>query len=220
MNIIDVLNWRYSTKEFDKEKKISDEDFQKVKDILRMSPSSTNIQPWHFLIANTENGKQRIAKGTEGFCEFNKAKVLDASHVVVFCAKVDTDERYMKKKKKKEDTDGRYPNEEIQQMMHGARSTFANIHKYDMKDFQHWVEKQLYLNMGNFLLGVAALDIDALPMEGLDFKTIDEEFQLREKGLTSVAVVSIGYRTESDFNTPNKTPKSRLAEEEVITVVS
>ncbi|MCL3781455.1 oxygen-insensitive NAD(P)H nitroreductase [Prolixibacteraceae bacterium JC049] len=220
MNIIDVLNWRYSTKEFDKNKQISEEDFQKVKAILRMSPSSTNIQPWHFVIANTEEGKQRIAKGTEGFFEFNKPKVLNASHVVVFCAKTEANDEYMKHLLGKEENDGRYPNKEIQQMVYGARNTFADIHKYDLKDFQHWVEKQLYLNMGNFLLGVAALGIDALPMEGIDFKAIDQEFQLREKGLTSVAVVSIGYRSESDFNSPDKTPKSRLAEEEVITVVS
>ena len=61
MNIQEVLNWRYSTKEFDSTKKISNENLQKVKDLLQMSPSSTNIQPWHFIIAETEEGKKRVA---------------------------------------------------------------------------------------------------------------------------------------------------------------
>ena len=63
MDIKNVLNWRYSTKEFDPNKKISKEDFEQVKALLRMSPSSTNLQPWHFIIASTEEGKKRIAKG-------------------------------------------------------------------------------------------------------------------------------------------------------------
>ncbi|PWJ44751.1 oxygen-insensitive NAD(P)H nitroreductase [Sediminitomix flava] len=219
MKVSEILNWRYSTKEFDADKKISEEDFQQVKDLLRMSPSSTNIQPWHFLIANSEEGKARIAKGAEGFYQFNAPKILNASHVVVFCARTDADEDYMQHLLEVEEKDGRYPNEEVKQMMYGARNIFANMHRYDFKDFQHWIEKQVYLNMGNFLLGVAMLGIDALPMEGVDLKAIDEEFGLREKGFTAVGVVSIGYRTETDFNTTDKTPKSRLPESEVLSIL-
>jgi len=219
MDIIKTLNWRYSTKEFDPTKKISKEDFEKIKTIIRMSPSSTNIQPWHFILADTEDGKRRIAKGTQGFYQFNEQKVMDASHVVVFCSRIEANEDYMKHLLEVEDKDGRYPNNEIKQMVFGARNIFANMHKYDYKDQQHWMEKQVYMNMGNMLLGVAALGIDALPMEGVDMKLIDEEFGLREKGFTAVGVVSLGYRKESDFNTPDKTPKSRLTEEEIFTIL-
>lgn len=219
MNITDTVNWRYSTKEFDTTKKISDEDFSKVRTLLRMSPSSTNIQPWHFVIASTEAGKMRIAQGTQGFYQFNEQKIMDASHVVVFSARTNADEEYMKHLLDVEDQDGRYPNDDIKQMVFGARNIFANMHRFDLKDLQHWMEKQVYMNMGNLLLGVATLGIDALPMEGVDMKQIDEEFGLREKGFTAIGVVSLGYRKESDFNTPDKTPKSRLAEEEIITIL-
>lgn len=219
VNVIEILNNRYSTKEFYAEKKISDEDFEQVKALLRMSPSSTNLQPWHFIVAATDEGKKRITKGTQGFYEFNEAKVLNASHVIVFCTKTLADDAHMDMVLEQEDKDGRYPNEEIKQMVYGARNLFANMHRLDFKDQQHWMDKQVYLNVGNLLLGVAALGIDALPMEGLDFKLIDEEFGLREKGLTSVVAVSLGYRTSTDFNSPNKTPKSRLPEEEIMTLI-
>jgi nitroreductase/dihydropteridine reductase len=71
--------------------------------------------------------------------------------------------------------------------------------------------------MGNFLLGAAAIGIDALPMEGVDLKALDEEFSLREKGYTAVGVVALGYRHEADFNSTDKTPKSRLPQEYIIT---
>ena len=219
MEVTKALNWRYSTKGFDPSKKISEEDFDKVKAILRMSPSSTNLQPWHFIIANSDEGKKRMAKGAEGFFHFNNPKILNASHVVLFCSRITADEDYLEHLLDVEDKDGRYPNEEIKNGMHAGRNIFADIHKYDLKDAQHWMEKQVYLNIGSFLLGVATLGIDACPMEGLDMKKLDEEFGLREKGFTAITAVSIGYRTESDFNTTDKTPKSRLPEEELITII-
>lgn len=219
MNITDTLNWRYSTKEFDSNKSITNDDFEQIKTLLQMSPSSTNIQPWHFIIANDQKGKERITKGTQGFFQFNEAKIIDASHVIIFCARTDVDKSYMLHLQEQEDKDGRYPNEDIKERIFAARNIFANIHRYDLKDQQHWMEKQVYLNMGNLLLGAATLGIDALPMEGIDFKMIDEEFNLREKGFTSVAVVSLGYRAKTDFNATDKTPKSRLPKKEIFTLL-
>ncbi len=43
--------------------------------------------------------------------------------------------------------------------------------------------KQVYLNVGNFLLGVAAMGLDAVPIEGVDFAILDEEFDLKAQGL-------------------------------------
>ncbi|MGJ8655431.1 MAG: oxygen-insensitive NAD(P)H nitroreductase [Akkermansiaceae bacterium] len=217
MNITETVNWRYSTKSFDPEKKINAADEAELQSLLRMSPSSTNIQPWHFIIASTEEGKKRIAKGTQGLFIFNESKVLNASHVVVFCTRLTADEDYLQHLLAVEDKDGRYAKEENKQQMHGGRSLFSNLHKEDYKDHQHWMDKQVYLNIGSFLLGAAALGIDALPMEGIDVKAIDEEFGLRQQGFTSLVVVALGYRTEDDFN--SKLPKSRLPEDEIFTLV-
>ena len=87
MDIIKALETRYSTKEFDPTKKISSEDMNKIETLLQLSPSSTNVQPWHFIVASTEEGKNRVAKSAEGFFVFNKDKILNASAVVVFATK-------------------------------------------------------------------------------------------------------------------------------------
>ncbi|WP_341220593.1 oxygen-insensitive NAD(P)H nitroreductase [Polaribacter atrinae] len=219
MNLQELLNWRYTTKEFDTTKKITEADMAQVKNLLRMSPSSVNLQPWHFIVAETTEGKARIAKGTQGFFHFNEPKVTNASAVVLFCSKTDVDDTYFQHIAETDDQSGRFPNEEIKNGFLGAVKAFAGIHKYDLKDVQHWMEKQVYLNIGSFLLGVASLGIDATPMEGIDVKALDEEFGLREKGYTAIVAVSLGYRAESDFNTTDKTPKSRLAESEIITTI-
>ena len=214
MDILNVLNTRYSAKEFDNTKKLSEEQIGQLEDLLQLSPSSTNIQPWHFVVATTDEGKKRITKGTQGFFSFNEQKVLDASAVVIFSSKVDLTAEHLNKVLEKEDADGRFTQKEFKEQNHGARSIFANMHKYDLKDFQHWADKQVYLNLGNFLLGVASLGLDAIAMEGLDLKVLDEEFSLREKGFTSSIVVAVGYHKEGDFN--KDLPKSRLSKEEII----
>ena len=91
------------------------------------------------------------------------------------------------------------------------------VNRNDLNDLQHWLEKQVYLNIGTVLLGAGVLKIDALPMEGIDINVLNKEFSLTEKGLTAVAAVALGYRTETDFNAA--TPKSRLPEEEIITLL-
>ncbi|NAS32554.1 oxygen-insensitive NAD(P)H nitroreductase [Flavobacteriaceae bacterium R38] len=217
MNIKEILNWRYTTKAFDSDKKISSENEENIKALLQMSPSSINSQPWHFIISSTEKGKERLAKGTSGFFSFNESKVLNASHVVLFCAKTDINENYLKHVTEKEDRDGRFAKEEFKTQNLGAKNIFTNIHRFDLKDAQHWMDKQVYLNIGNFLLGVAALGIDAVPMEGIDIKALDEEFGLREKGFTSLVMVGLGYRAADDFNAG--LPKSRLSEEEIFTEI-
>ena len=214
-NITEAMNWRYSTKEFDANKKISAADFQSLKDILRLSPSSTNIQPWHFVIADDDAGKARIAKGTQGMFDFNTAKVKDASHVIIFCSRIYADDEFLHEVLDKEDTDGRFAEPKFKEQMHQVRKMFLDIRRYEQKDEPHWLVEQVYLNMGALLLGAATLGIDAVPMEGADLKALDEEFELRSKGYTAVAVISLGYRSEDDFNAD--LPKSRLSEASIIT---
>ena len=217
MTITQAVMQRYSTKSFDPAKKISDEVMNSIKTLLRYSPSSVNIQPWHFIIAASEEGKNRIAASTRPGFEFNTAKITDASHVVLLCAKTDVDEAYMNSVLEQEDKDGRYATPEHKAMNNGGRTFFVNLHKETLSDLPHWAAKQVFLNMGTLLLGASALGVDAVPMEGMDFNTLDTEFGLSAKGLAPVAVVSLGYRKEDDFNAA--LPKSRLPEAQIITVI-
>ncbi|MBM7074136.1 oxygen-insensitive NAD(P)H nitroreductase [Shewanella sp. 202IG2-18] len=217
MNFNDIMLNRYSTKEFDSKKKISPALLEQIYALLRFSPSSVNSQPWHFLIAETAAAKQRVAKGSEKY-DFNTQKILDASHVVVFCARTEMSETFLNHLTETEDKDGRYDAPEFKAMVHGVRKMFVDLHRFDFKDLQHWLEKQVYLNIGSLLTGAAVLGIDALPMEGIDMPALDSEFGLREQGFTAVGVVALGYRSETDFNAG--LPKSRLPASEIISTIN
>ncbi|STF44457.1 oxygen-insensitive NAD(P)H nitroreductase [Escherichia coli] len=67
-----------------------------------------------------------------------------------------------------EDADGRFATPEAKAANDKGRKFFADMHRKDLHDDAEWMAKQVYLNVGNFLLGVAALGLDAVPIEGFD----------------------------------------------------
>lgn len=215
MNIAQIAQSRYTTKAFDPARRIPDDQVAQLETLLRFSPSSTNSQPWHFFIAGTEEGKARVAKATTGFYSFNEPKVKNASHVVVFCTRASIDEAHLQALLDQEDKDGRFATPEARARQHVSRSFFVNNHRFELRDAQHWMEKQVYLAVGTLLLGAGVLGIDACPIEGFDMKAMDEELGLRAMGMTSSVIVALGYRAADDFNA--KLPKSRLPLEQVLT---
>lgn len=218
MQLIEALQRRYATKAFDSTKKLPNVVIEQLFALLRLSPSSTNIQPWHFVVASTEEGKARLAKGAGGSYSYNKSKILDASHVVLFCARTQIDDEHLQKVLAAEERDGRFTAKpEVKAAAHNTRLAYLNEHKFIKKDVPHWLEKQIYLNLGGFLLGAGLLGIDAVPMEGIDQALLDAEFDLNERDLTAVTAVALGYRADTDFNAG--LPKSRLAADDIFTLI-
>lgn len=215
MEIVNIAKSRYATKAFDSTKKLTNEQVEAIKELIRLSASSVNSQPWHFILAGTEEGKARVAKGTQEGFAFNDAKVKAASHVVVFCAKTSIDDDYLAALSDLEEDAGRYPNQEVKQTVNAGRQYFVGLHRNELNDAEHWMQKQVYLNVGTLLLGAKTLGLDAVPIEGFDAEKIDQEFGLREQGYTSVVLVALGHHSEQDFN--SALPKARWPQERVFT---
>lgn len=158
----DILHYaqtRHTTKEYDPNRKVSDADLETIRELLRISPSSTNIQPWHFVIVGTEEGKARLAKAAARLYPYNVASIKNASHVVVFASRLEADDAYLLHVLEQEEKDGRYKAdpELYKTRQHQGRMQYVNLHKQDLKDVQHWMDKQVYLNLGQLLLAVAML---------------------------------------------------------------
>ena len=49
--LIELFNRRSSTRYYDPNKKISNEDFQAILECARLSPSSVGSEPWKFLVS-------------------------------------------------------------------------------------------------------------------------------------------------------------------------
>lgn len=215
MDTVFLAKRRYTTKAYDAARKIPQATIDALLEQLRHAPSSVNSQPWHFIVADSAEGKARLAKATEGRFAYNTPKILDASHVIAFCTRTDMTEAHLDAVLDQEQRDGRFRDEQARAGQDLTRRGYADLHRFDLKDLQHWMEKQTYLALGTALLGAAAHDLDATPIEGFDSKVLDAELGLREQGYTSVVLLSLGYRSESDFNAGLS--KSRLPASTVFT---
>ena len=208
MDIARISQTRHTTKAFDADRQIPENLIEQLRVLLRNAPSSVNSQPWHFVIAATPEAKARVAQATQGGFAYNEPKVRKASHVVVLCARTTLDDAHLSAVLDAEQADGRFATDEAKANQDKSRRFYVNLHQTELQDERSWIERQVYIALGTLLLGAAALDIDACPMEGFDVKALDEALGLTERGLTGVVLVALGYSGADDFNA--KLPKSRL----------
>jgi nitroreductase/dihydropteridine reductase len=207
VNIASYAKRRHATKAFDPARKVPDETIAQLRELIRFSPSSVNSQPWHFVVASSGEAKTRVA--------YNEPKIINASHVFVLCVRASVDDAHLASLLEQEEIDGRFVLADARKGQQTSRQGYVDTHRYDLKDAQQWMEKQVYLALGTLLLGASALEVDACPMEGFDAKVLDEELGLRVKGFTSVVLVGLGHSGEGDFN--KALPKSRLPAETIFT---
>lgn len=217
MDIARIATTRYTTKAYDPHKHIGAALMEQLQTLLRFTPSSVNSQPWHFVIAGSDEARAKIARATTGPYSGNELKVLNASHVVVLCARTGLDDAHLERVLEQEEQDGRLKTAEAKEAQQKGRGFYVNLHRNELDDTQQWMEKQVYIALGTLLLGAAALEIDATPIEGFDRAVLDEALGLRERGLRSVVLAALGYRSEDDFNAA--LPKSRLPVDELFTLL-
>jgi nitroreductase / dihydropteridine reductase len=218
MNLADAIHARHTVKAFEAGRTLPQEQIDSLLNLLQQSPSSVNLQPWHYVVASTDEGKARLAKATSGTFVYNEPKVLNASHVIALCMRRDVDDAHLKALLEQEDRDGRFsghPN--AKEGQDKSRRSYVDIHRYELRDIPQWMEKQVYLALGGLLMGAAMLGIDATPMEGFDSRALDIELGLRESGYTSVVLAAFGFKSDKDFNA--SLPKSRLPKSDIFTFI-
>jgi nitroreductase/dihydropteridine reductase len=214
MNVAEIATTRRTCKAFDPTRKIDPAAIEQLKTLLRFAPSSVNSQPWHFIIASSAEGKEKIAATLAGRFEYNAPKVRNASHVVALCVRHDLNDAYLQAVLEQEERDGRFATSEAKATQHNSRSFYVNLHREQLQDLPLWMEKQVYIALGTLLFAAGALGIDACPMEGIDTAAIDAALGLEAQGLRCVVLTSLGYSSAEDFNV--RLPKSRLPATAVI----
>ncbi|MCB9063056.1 MAG: NAD(P)H-dependent oxidoreductase [Halobacteriovoraceae bacterium] len=204
--IIEKLNWRYATKVFDPSKKLTDTQLNTVLDSLRLSASSFGLQPWKFLVITNEEIRSKLRPAS-----WNQSQITDASHLIVLCHPLDLSD---------EDVDrfvhstAMLRNQDEQELK-GYSDMMKNFLKGMSPERKNaWMKNQVYLALGNLLTVCAINDIDACPVEGFSPEKYDEILGLDKKGLKSVVVCPIGFRSNSDKYAT--APKVRYSLEEVV----
>jgi nitroreductase len=146
---------------------------------------------------------------------WNQSVITDCSHLLVFAAWDTYTADRINKQFDLTNTIRGFKNEgweNYRQMLLGS---------YPQQDaevnFNH-AAKQVYIALSQAMTAAAFQDVDSTPVEGFDPKAVDKILGLREKGLRSCVILTLGYRNaEKDWLVNLK--KVRKSKEDLITEV-
>ncbi len=191
MNVVERMQWRYATKAMNGEK-VSDDKIGRIVEAIRLSPSSSGLQPYELFVITNQELKTELKAAAH-----NQGQVEDCSHLLVFAAwDTYTEDRINKwfdlvneERNMKSEGWENYRNNLLK--VYPARSSEEN--------FNH-TSKQAYIALGIAMLAAAMEEVDATPMEGFNPAEVDRILGLEAKGLKSVLLLPLGYRNpEKDY---------------------
>jgi len=195
--IIDAFNFRHACKIFDKNKKISIDDFNTILEVARLSPSSFGFEPWKFLVVQNMDLREKLLPATWGALNI----LPTASHFVIILAR------------KKPTL--LYNSDYISHIMsdiHKIPKEKAEARREKYKKFQEedfdllsndryifdWASKQTYIALGNMMSVAAMLGIDSCAVEGFERDKLEEivrkDFGIDTNAFGVSVMVGFGYR--------------------------
>lgn len=204
MNSIDNLKWRYAVKKFDHHKILSDNQINILKQAFNLTATSYGLQPIKLVVVKNKDIQKELVLHS-----WNQQQVSQASHLLVICVDTKLDEtdveKYFERVKEIRNT----PDEIINSFKEYLKTTISGKTKEDLLS---WGKNQAYLALGNLLTVCANEKIDSCPMEGFIPEKYDEVLGLKEKNLSSVLVLPVGYRAEDDIMTQQKKVRKNIDE--------
>lgn len=189
-NYIENLHWRYATKKFNPEKEVSEKDLETLLEAIRLSASSYGLQPYEVYVIKDPEVRAKLQPAA-----FGQPQITDASYLLVFAYNTNVDQDYLDSFIKNNSETRNQPVEDfkgLKDMIEAAVLGFSD----DMKEV--WASRQAYIALGNLLSAAAEMKIDVCPMEGFNPDEFDKHLDLKSKHLKSVALATIGYRSEDD----------------------
>lgn len=198
---LDAMMFRHACKEFDNTKKISNEDFNTILEMGRISPSSFGFEPWKFVIVQNEALREKL----KAFSWGAQGQLPTASHFMII----------LSRKKKGMIYDSEYIQHmmrDVKQLPEDVQELYSQFYeKFQKEDFSllesdrnlfDWATKQTYIALANMMTGAAYMGIDSCPIEGFDYN-LTEAFLKDELGLDTeeygpAVMLSFGYRKNEE----------------------
>ena len=189
MSLIEDLNWRYATKRMNGQK-VPQEKLDYILEAIRLAATSNGLQPFSVLVVENEELRKKIQP-----IAYSQPQILEASHLLIFAAWDNITEAQITA----------YMNEiarvrEIPvEMLQGFHNSITGlVERMNQEQRFNWSAKQAYIALGTGLAAAAEQKVDSTPMEGFDPLGLDVLLNLKEKGLRSVCMLTLGYRDEAN----------------------
>lgn len=194
MNTFDAIRARRAIKHYDPEFVIPENEEKEIKDLVRQSPTSFNMQNWRFVIVKDKDARQQLREAA-----WNQAQVTDASLLFVLCADLKawdkSPERYW------EDAP-----QDAQDILVPMIKPF-----YDGKDWQQRDEAMRSIGIASqtLMLAVKAMGYDSCPMIGFDSDRVGEIINLPDDHVIGM-MITVGKAAKEAWPKPGYLPDDEV----------
>jgi nitroreductase len=201
-SILDTYNFRHACKIFDTNKNITDEDFNFLLEVARLSPTSFGMQGVKLYVITNQEKKEQL----KPVC-WNQNQIDTCSHLVVFTTKtkdLKPNSNWVKARFAERGLDA--------EMEKVYLSVYENFHKSGefTSDTYQWGSRQAYILMANMLTSAAKLGIDSCPIEGFEKSKVEDIMGLDTSKEEVAVITAFGYRVNP------QSKKNRLPLEEIV----
>ncbi len=205
MQVQDLLNWRYATKVFNPEKKVSEKDLEFLKEMIGLTPSSFGLQPYKIQVISDENTKKALFPHT-----YNQKQIIEASHIFVFANFTELTDEYLEKfYRLKAATQGK----EFKDFLNYLKNVSHYIKSLSKEQLLEYTALQTYMALETLLMAAPERKIDVCPIGGFIAEKYNDILEYDEKALNACVVAAVGYRSPEDSY--QFLPKFRMPKEEL-----
>jgi nitroreductase len=189
MELIESLQWRYATKKMNGDK-IPQDKLERILEATRLAPSSYGLTPYQVIVVEDQDIKEQLV----GAC-YGQTQLKDSSAVLVFATWDTIDEESVGNYINTIAKERNLPVDNLNDFKGMMTGTITNMTE-EQKTI--WAQKQVYIGLGFSLVASALEGVDSTPMEGFVPSKVNEILGLKELGLSSTVILTLGYRDEVD----------------------
>lgn len=207
MSFLNNLTWRYATKKFNNQK-INIEQLQKIKDTIRLTPSSFGVQPYHVVIIENQEVLQKL----KVLAPNNDQKIEKCSHLLIFCARTDIQNRFISIEKLQGRPKGFLSKAGFWFEYFAPIVSLLTVGRLLTR--YTWSMAQTYIALGFAMAACTELEVDSCAMEGFNASSFRKVLSLPSH-VKPIVLLAIGYRDPTD----TIFPKTRFPENDLFTEI-
>nr|WP_206698868.1 MULTISPECIES: nitroreductase family protein [Bacillaceae] len=190
-HFLNVLESRKSIRIYDENVKISKEEMTELLAAAIKAPSSVNLQPWRFVVIESDEAKSTLAP----LASFNQNQVKTSSAVIAVFADMNNLD-YLEEIYGKAVELGLMPEEVKENQVPAIRGLLSGISNQQNKE-------TILIDGGlvsmQLMLTAKAFGYDTNPIGGFDKENIAEAFGLEKERYVPVMLISIGKANEAGY---------------------
>lgn len=181
MTVSEALSTRRAIPSFDPSAQISPEELERLMDLANLAPSSSNLQPWRYLVCRTQEERDRLKAAS-----FNQRKIGEAGVVLVVLGDMDHHRAHAEAVVDGQIERGYLPPEKRDAAIERLKNAFGTERAQRDECF-----RGASLWAMAFMLAAAEAGWDTAPMGGYEPDKVKAEFNLPDN-LVPTLVLCVG----------------------------